>query len=486
MKKKAAALLLMLLMITVSIPSTLFAASSEVKVTLPSFNVHFNGVKIENAYRQYPLIVYKDITYFPMTYYDSRFLGVEAIWDQKKGLEIEKTGVSAAHRSYQGTAKNKNTQTAAIRTGDLKLNGKVIRYADAGLYPFLTFRNVTYFPLTWNYAVKELGWSYQFDSKSGLSIVSANPQVKKAAAFPGTTEDGAVIYEGYSYSIENDGVVVRSPVGNAGKSEEIYQLPLWSEGPGHVIHGDLYVEDGDLWLFYHQGGAVMGSDFYLRLNEQGEFEEVESGYLTFRTFGNTKVKVNLGVPPSTNNLSVQIGDQEEMLVGDPAYLYGWNWRIYANGTAGGEGSGGLYLINNDLYLLAFNMEKDTDFSRIHKVNLETNETTRISELKVTSFTIAGKTLYLNSEGVLYRVPLEGGAEERLNSGSKVVRITEDEGYILCTFAKEATTPYTLIVYDQSGKVVFKTSDIVSSATVEKGMLYYVEETSKNVYAASLK
>lgn len=34
------------------------------------------------------------------------------------------------------------------------------------------FRDVTYFPLTWRFAVDEFGWMYSFDSKNGLNIYS--------------------------------------------------------------------------------------------------------------------------------------------------------------------------------------------------------------------------------------------------------------------------------------------------------------------------
>ena len=54
-------------------------AATAVSVTIPTFQVRLNDVIIDNAYSQYPLIVYKDITYFPMTYYDSRFMGLEKI-----------------------------------------------------------------------------------------------------------------------------------------------------------------------------------------------------------------------------------------------------------------------------------------------------------------------------------------------------------------------------------------------------------------------
>ncbi len=65
------------------------AMAANVQATLPSFPVTLNGTVIDNSYRQYPLLVYNNITYFPMTHYDCRFLGVETEWTQANGLKIE-------------------------------------------------------------------------------------------------------------------------------------------------------------------------------------------------------------------------------------------------------------------------------------------------------------------------------------------------------------------------------------------------------------
>lgn len=43
-------------------------AASTIKVTIPTFTVELNGQIVDNQFAQYPLIVYKDITYFPMTW----------------------------------------------------------------------------------------------------------------------------------------------------------------------------------------------------------------------------------------------------------------------------------------------------------------------------------------------------------------------------------------------------------------------------------
>ena len=65
-------------------------AAQTVQVTLPSFDVTLNGQTHSNTYSKYPFLVYKDITYFPMTYYDSRLLGLTTAWSAEEGLAIAK------------------------------------------------------------------------------------------------------------------------------------------------------------------------------------------------------------------------------------------------------------------------------------------------------------------------------------------------------------------------------------------------------------
>jgi len=117
-------------------------AADTVQVTLPSFSVTLNGQTNGNEYSRYPLIVYKNITYFPM----------------------KVTG-----------SKNAKTQTAKLADGKITVNGKVIDNSQEE-YPLLVFRDVTYFPLTWRFAVNEFGWDYRFDQQAGLVI--GNDKVK--------------------------------------------------------------------------------------------------------------------------------------------------------------------------------------------------------------------------------------------------------------------------------------------------------------------
>lgn len=165
-------LMFIMLILIGAVATTAYAA--EVTVSLPTFDVTMNGVEIEDEYRQYPFIVYKDITYFPMTYFDSRFLGLVTGWDNLKGLEIYKTTETVEYEPYKQNWKNSNKYAASIPKFNIVVNGKAINNSTEK-YPLLSFRNVSYFPMTWRFAVDEFGWKYSFTSEDGLIINSTPP-----------------------------------------------------------------------------------------------------------------------------------------------------------------------------------------------------------------------------------------------------------------------------------------------------------------------
>lgn len=56
------------------------------------------------------------------------------------------------------------------------MNGKLVDNIKDE-YPLLSFRDVTYFPMTWN--IEEFGWEYSFNNGNGLIINSDNPRVNQ-------------------------------------------------------------------------------------------------------------------------------------------------------------------------------------------------------------------------------------------------------------------------------------------------------------------
>lgn len=152
------------------LPGEAGAAGESVRVTLPGFDVTLNRAAFSNDYSRYPLLVYKDITYFPMTYHDCRLLGLTTSWSAAEGLSIDRSdeAPSVYLREVQDTRNPKNL-TARIADGKIRVNGKTIDN-NREEYPLLLFRDVTYFPLTWRFAVEEFGWGYHFDTEEGLFV----------------------------------------------------------------------------------------------------------------------------------------------------------------------------------------------------------------------------------------------------------------------------------------------------------------------------
>ena len=526
MNGKLVAALIVLALIAGLIPAGAFAAPGEVRVSLPGFNVTLNGVRVDNGYRQYPLIVYRDITYFPMTYFDCRFLGIETRWDESSGLDIERTGITGAYRDYKGSTKNAAVYTAAVPSFEVRINGKAVDNGSEE-YPLLVFRDVTYFPMTWRFCVEELGWEYEFSEAGGLVINSSNQRLDKYILT--NYADGQVIVsDGHFYYGGAEGAIYQAPLQNTADTKKVYQLPIWwpyGDGKTYVSYG-LNQINGEAWLKYHQGGASMGTDFFIRLNPDGTAEEVDRGYLAFKTFGDVTVKVDQWAPPVHNNLMIKKEGQEEYRrVGDPYCLYGWDYELREDGSQGGSPSDDIYLIGDTVYVLAVDTTKETDGSGIYNVNINTNDTRRISDLRVNSFAIHGDTIYALSSGSLYQLPLDGGGESLMETkgpanrlfdfqvlGGAVYYVNADdnrlyaagkdqpinpygsaagfkaeEDYLVCTFHEESGNPYRIMVLDIDGEVVFKTSDTadINTVSIEDGRLYYMESNEGAVYSTGL-
>ena len=150
--------------------TSVYAAS--VQVTLPAFSITLNGIQIDNATRQYPLVLYKGITYFPMTFYDSHFLGLESYYSSS-GFSIDKADVTGNYFNDTISGRNPQGGTAQAATLPIRVNGKDIDNSKEE-YPVLIYQDIIYFPLTWRFATDEFGWEYSFDNSKGLVINSGS------------------------------------------------------------------------------------------------------------------------------------------------------------------------------------------------------------------------------------------------------------------------------------------------------------------------
>ncbi len=511
-------LVMVMIMMFWLLPGGTAIAAPGVQVVLPTFKVSLNGVAIENSDNQYPLLVYKDITYFPLTYYDCRFLGLESAWNRNAGLAIVKTDVNWDYHKYKSSSRNNNIYSAQVASFKITVNGKEIDNSREE-YPLLLFRNVTYLPLTWRFAVDEFGWKYSFDQNDGLVInSSASSPAAAQLTLPiierENGEKGAFTMAGdYFYYEGANGKIYQAPVSNPSSSRLVFQLPLDGLSSGYVL-SSLQTDNGRAILKYHTGGATMGSDHLVWLKEDGTAQEIDSGYSSLKIYDDYTVRVEQGFPPAANNLQIKKnGETEYMKVGDPAYSFGL--FISDDGTTRSAKSNyDLYLIGDEVYVLGYYdyYQNDNPFATtsIYRVNIDTNETVRLCDKEATGFKIVNETIYFTDRNQhLYRIPLAGGQEELLadqaidqyevlqgrlyyslaedrqlftigsgepiNPGGQLNKLEIQAGYLVAIFDQGSKSPYKMMVINNEGKVLYKTIENVLLVRIENGKIAFVKD-----------
>ncbi|MDQ0877498.1 hypothetical protein QFZ77_006157 [Paenibacillus sp. V4I3] len=422
-------------------PARSHAAESSVSVTLPDFKVKLNGNTVENQYRQYPLLVYKDITYFPMTWYDSRLLGLETTWTADRGLAIKNVNVTSSYHPYQKNDKNSESYKATKAAFGITINGQTVDTSKQE-YPLLSFNNVTYFPMTWEFAHDLFGWNYAWDDSEGLTINSVNPQLKTLDLPVDAGDNDVAMFNSYYYFTETKGStneIYRVPINDMSNKELVYSYAV-ETGYGFQKYMHFEVRNNELWFSYHLGGATMGYDVYCKINSDGKASIEHKGYIDFADTSLGTLIVDYSVPPSGHNLSLappgKINRNDAVRIGDPNLIYGWH--ITGGGTSY-ERSSSAIVIEDDIFLLASSMlNAESPRNNIYKVNLTTNQTNKIIQTEVDNFKILDNKLYYvkDEDKCLYSSNMDGTNEQKWSRNKVANWYDKIDGTVYYTSADE--------------------------------------------------
>lgn len=401
------------------------ASAAEVRVRLPGFPVTLCGQTIDPTKEEYPFLVYRDVTYLPLTYFGCRLMGLYAKWTPESGLHVSDAGAQGAYRSTPRVSRNSGALYAQKATGTIVVHNKWIEN-DREEYPFLLFRNVTYLPMTWANMHDLLGCAYRFDSKNGLVIDRAADGNTSALYLPiCRDEEGSFIgsiaaWRGWFWYQDDAGWISRTPM-TGGAREKLFELPHndWNDNP---VLASLTVENDGLYLTYHLGGATMGHDELYRFSEDGSCAALLKANGVVGTFDDCWLYANCSLSAAPANLLVSHdkGATWEPF-GSENHIYGWSFRgnlkggwTARRGTVGGVARAGRYA-----YLLATDvtgwgeMEPDADgnypelCSGVGRVDCATGETEIIAE-RAESFRLTGETVwYVTFDGELRYCALDG-------------------------------------------------------------------------------
>ena len=528
------------LFLALACPTQVWAAESAA-VTLPDFAVTLNGVAIDNSHRQYPLLVYKGMTYFPLTYDDSRFLGLETGWTEEAGLTVERTNVSAV---YKEALAGSNSRSLKARTVDfpVMVNGEKAQ-AD-GTYPFLDFRGVTYIPLTWHYCTELFGWEQHFEAKEGLVITSNNPQINGIRLKHGIWQRDAswkqplLLAAGQLWVQDGQEIVTmpltapekRTVVATSSQAEEmgrfvkVGEAPYFTEGG---LNGQRYLllPDGK-WEKIAQGVYRIGN-WEITL---AAVDRDKTGNLTIRSLqsghtvaADTRYHYDTDVSQLDFHQLIQSGDRLYLTCIDPQSTKGTmicQVQLATGETTvigyGGElvlDGGWLYYVGYDdargrdayyRYSLASGLTEqvpvdhqmyDMALANVYTVlqgqlyykdftQFFLEPPTGLTEQEQEQYDLKRRQANHSGDGDLYRQ----GETTSLNPGGHVVELAQAGDYVYAIFTpreEQAAAPYRLMIFDRQGKAVFKTTDDVSCVSISGHQAAYTLENMPWVFWVTL-
>ncbi|BEP27704.1 M6 family metalloprotease domain-containing protein [Helicovermis profundi] len=168
MKKKFYIVVLVILSLY-SIPTY---AESKYSFIKPSFMITINDVQVENDNTNYPLLIYNDITYLPMTWNNSKSLGLEVRFDDKN-IYINNTNYSYKFVNESVEKKTIGNFIANLPKRNIIVNGIKIENENQK-FPVLMYNDILYFPLTYTYINNIFKFEISYAVNDGLRINSLN------------------------------------------------------------------------------------------------------------------------------------------------------------------------------------------------------------------------------------------------------------------------------------------------------------------------
>lgn len=494
--KKAFVILGFIVCSLLGIPSQSFAAETAVNISLPNFSITLNGIEVDNTYRQYPIITYEGITYFPLTYNDCRFLGLTTDWDVKKGLQIKQDLISALYLPEQRQQKNAAQATAQIAQLPITINQQPIINAQEK-YPFLLFRDVTYFPLTWQYAHNMFQWRYQFSPQTGLAIDSTNKVVTDVKPADNSYGTPAVLYQqNLIWRKTGSDLFYQAPLHDLTKSQEILTLPEQQHDSPYQPYFN--------WCNNVLGLHVLSHEkyphYYMR---DGAFKEkVEQFY---QDFGGYELYFDIDYPPASPFVKIAQNGGPKTLVGGINFIPSMAVIRY-------------YLVDDSLYLLG-RIRGEAD-DRVYRYHLPTQKLSVAYDRPADDFILEDGYLTIAYKNEIYAISDTGQAQLLLtdlypdwlggNEGNitkqRMVRWAETiyyvdtdkhlrsqrktdllspgevEGlqimgnYLVVTFTPTKETPHRLIIMNDQGKIIFQTDDNFDphedGLSIDEDLLFY--------------
>ncbi len=282
-----------------------FADEDQVIVIIPEFDIRVNEELINTENSQYPIIYYKSIVYFPMTSDYLTGIGLKLQYSKLEGLKLNSTSnVGSFNQSFLGVNNVLNSKhTAHITSYNIEVNGVEI---DNNLeeYPVLTYKNITYFPMTWRFAVEEFGWKIKWDKNTGFEI-TVNGFINSSSS--------KEIIEPETETVKNN-ILTSTEIGELANAVVKIDVFNQNENIGSGS-GFFYNNEGGLITNYH---VIAGAtSIIITTNDKEEHQ----GIVTVKGFDQEKDIAIIDTDIETNNF-LEFANSDEVKLGNEIYTIG--------------------------------------------------------------------------------------------------------------------------------------------------------------------
>ncbi len=397
----------------------------------------------------------------------------------------------------------------------------------------LSYRDVTYFPLTWRFAVNEFGWQYRFDGKNGLNISAANQKTTTVTLTDGRKTNNNFLRDDFQFTIDDtylyyqgaQGIIYRRPLSDLANDtlrQKAGEFPAYQ-----TVQGKEYPAA----TFYEQSGKVFASfEHGYGMNDKRcyrlENNTISKNLLLHRNdqyvdFGN--FQIDISQQPFGNSGAYKL----QLLAADGIHSFGKDGYWYALDT---EGELPYDKKSNTLYVSTKKLEAtDLKGNGIVAINLTSGSIVPLNAIGL-SGALPGEYDYDNGmiyyqengswndnanryiytlhaldpasgQNVIIADTLESFAgtrngvyyvnkktnkltfwnrhtyqKETINAKGYCLSVENQNGYAIAYFDNSPQNPYRLIVFAPSGqtmKQLYATADVCDQAFVNKnGTLVY--------------
>ena len=254
-------------------------AAGEYEFIKPRFDIVINGVKVENSNTTYPLFLYNNITYIPMTWNNSKSLGLRVTFD-KENIYINSTNEGYKFVNSSNDTINQEKFYASLPKRNIFVNNVRMDNMNSK-YPILIYKDILYFPLTYHYIHDVFKFEISYSNDVGLTINSLNNYYKINNEGVDSNDDNLVENNNDDKKSDDTGDVVsnvnsdsNADSENNGENEElniINNKNVYSENPREYIENiKKYVHRLETMLILKDPIELVNGDKYYIADDFGQ------------------------------------------------------------------------------------------------------------------------------------------------------------------------------------------------------------------------